>query len=106
MRQLCPRRIHRSLSHHHHEFRAMSRSLWSFASWLLPLVVVFIAIPPLLATLGPARFGVTMIVLLTPNLAVLLDWGLTASGVRRVAVLSAAGPIPAFSEPGLLALAF
>jgi len=84
----------------------MSRSLWSFASWLLPLVVVFIAIPPLLAALGPARFGVTMIVLLTPNLAVLLDWGLTASGVRRVAVLSAAGPIAVFPELASLAMAF
>jgi len=55
------------------------------SSWLLPLIIVFLLTPRLLHQLGTARFGVLMIVLITPIIATQLDLGLGSSAVRRLA---------------------
>ncbi len=65
--------------------RASIRALWGFASWLVPLLVVFLLTPRLLHLLGPERFGILMVALVTPIIASQIDLGLAASAVRRLA---------------------
>ena len=65
--------------------RVSARAFWGLASWLLPLIVVFLLTPRLLHLLGPERFGILMIVLVTPVIATQLDFGLALSAVRRLA---------------------
>lgn len=74
--------------------RRMSvRAFWGLASWALPLAVAFVATPPLLRTLGAERFGVLMIILVTPLVAGQLELGITSSGVRRLAAALALGKV-------------
>jgi hypothetical protein len=65
------------------------------ASWALPLAVVFAVTPSLLRALGPERFGVLMIILVTPLLASQMELGITSSSVRRLAAVLAAGRVDA-----------
>ena len=65
--------------------RVSARAFWGLASWLLPLMVVFLLTPRLLHLLGPERFGILMIVLVTPAIATQLDFGLAVSAVRQLA---------------------
>ena len=65
--------------------RISSRAFWGLASWLLPLAVVFVVTPRLLHLLGAERFGILMIVLVTPVIASQFDLGLGSSAVRRLA---------------------
>lgn len=65
--------------------RASVLAFWGLAGWLLPLIVVFLLTPRLLHLLGPERFGILMIVLITPTIASQLDFGLGLSAVRRLA---------------------
>ncbi len=62
-----------------------ARAFWGLASWLLPLIVVFLLTPRLLHLLGPERFGILMIVLVIPAIATQLDFGLALSAVRHLA---------------------
>lgn len=55
--------------------------------------IVFVCAPLLLSTLGASRFGVLMIVLLIPSLAVQLDFGLGTSAIRRLSQELESGPI-------------
>ena len=73
--------------------RASFLALWGFAGWLLPLLVVFLLAPRLLYLLGPERFGILMIVLVTPAVASQVDFGLGVSAVRRLAVDLSRGKI-------------
>ena len=73
--------------------RVSARASWGLASWLLPLIVVFLLTPRLLHLLGPERFGILMIVLVTPVIAAQLDFGLALSAVRRLAADLALGQI-------------
>lgn len=65
--------------------RLSARAFWGLASWVLPLGVVFFVSPELLHLLGAARFGVLMIVLVTPLIASQLEFGITSAAVRRLA---------------------
>lgn len=65
--------------------RVSARAFWGLASWLLPLIVVFLLTPRVLYLLGPERFGILMIVLVIPAIATQLDFGLALSAVRRLA---------------------
>jgi len=69
------------------------QAFWGLSSWLLPLVIVFLLTPRLLHQLGTARFGVLMIVLITPIIATQLDFGLGSSAVRRFAAGLSQGPL-------------
>ena len=71
------------------------RALWGLASWARPLGVVFAVTPALLRALGPERFGVLMIILVTPMLASQFEFGITSSGVRRMATMLASGKVDA-----------
>ena len=75
--------------------RLSVRGLWGLASWALPLALVFLVTPVLLRALGSERFGVLMIVFVTPLLASQLDFGIAASSVRRLAAILTAGKIDA-----------
>jgi len=75
--------------------RLSVRALWGLASWALPLAVVFAVTPALLRALGPERFGMLMIVLVTPLLASQFEFGITSSGVRRMAAMLATGKVDA-----------
>ena len=75
--------------------RLSVRALWGFASWALPLAVVFFVTPMLLDAMGPERFGVLMISLVTPLIAAQLDFGIALSAVRRLAATLAAGRVEA-----------
>ena len=75
--------------------RLSVRALWGLASWALPLAVVFAVTPALLRALGPERFGILMIVLVTPLLASQFEFGITTSGVRRMAAMLATGKVDA-----------
>ena len=79
--------------------RVSARAFWGLASWLLPLIVVFLLTPRLLHLLGPERFGILMIVLVTPVIATQLDFGLAVSAVRRLAADLSQGPV---DGPGTL----
>lgn len=79
--------------------RVSVRAFWGLASWLLPLLVVFLLTPRLLHLLGPERFGILMIVLVTPALATQLDFGIALSAVRRLAADLSQGPV---DGPGTL----
>lgn len=61
------------------------QAFWGLASWLLPLIIVFLLAPRLLNLLGPERFGILMIVLVTPIVASQIDFGIASSAVRRFA---------------------
>ena len=65
--------------------RASVLAFWGLASWLLPLIIVFLLTPRLLHLLEPERFGILMIVLVTPVIASQLDFGIGSSAVRRLA---------------------
>ncbi len=65
--------------------RFSARAFWGLASWLLPLIVVFLLTPRLLHLLGPERFGILMILLVTPVIATQFDFGLALSAVRQFA---------------------
>ena len=65
--------------------RFSARAFWGLASWLLPLIVVFVLTPRLLHLLGPERFGILMILLVTPVIATQFDFGLALSAVRQLA---------------------
>ncbi len=65
--------------------RLSARAFWGLASWLLPLIVVFLLTPRLLHLLGPERFGILMILLVTPVIATQFDFGLALSAVRQFA---------------------
>ena len=65
--------------------RVSVRAFWGLASWLLPLIVVFLLTPRLLHLLGPERFGILMVLLVTPVIASQIDFGLALSAVRRLA---------------------
>ena len=71
------------------------RALWGLASWALPLAVVFVVTPFLLRALGPERFGVLMIILVTPLLAGQLEFGISSSSVRTLAAALATGRVDA-----------
>lgn len=79
--------------------RISARAFWGLASWLLPLIVVFLLTPRLLYLLGPERFGILMIVLVTPVIATQLDFGLAVSAVRRLAADLSQGQV---DGPGTL----
>ena len=70
-----------------------ARAFWGLASWLLPLIVVFLLTPRLLHLLGPERFGILMIVLVIPAVATQLDFGLALSAVRHLAADLSRGQI-------------
>jgi O-antigen/teichoic acid export membrane protein len=65
------------------------RALWGLASWALPLAVVFAVTPFLLRALGAERFGVLMIISVTPLLAGQMEFGITSSAVRRLSAMLA-----------------
>lgn len=69
------------------------RALWGLASWALPLALVFVVTPFLLRALGPERFGILMIILVTPLLASQMEFGITSSSVRRLATTLATGKV-------------
>jgi len=71
------------------------RALWGLASWALPLALVFVVTPYLLRALGAERFGVLMIILVTPLLASQMELGITSSAVRRLAATLATGRVGA-----------
>ena len=73
------------------ESRLSGRAFWGLASWALPLVVVFVVSPKLLHALGADRFGVLMIVLVTPLIAAQLDFGIASTAVRYIASASRGG---------------
>jgi len=75
--------------------RLSSRAFWGLASWALPLVVVFLVSPKLLHAIGPSRFGVLMITLVTPLIAIQLEFGITSAAVRRLAARFVVGPVDA-----------
>jgi O-antigen/teichoic acid export membrane protein len=75
--------------------RLSSRASWGLASWALPLVVVFLVSPKLLHAIGPSRFGVLMITLVTPLIAIQLEFGITSAAVRRLAARFVVGPVDA-----------
>ena len=79
--------------------RFSARAFWGLASWLLPLIVVFLLTPRLLHLLGPERFGILMIVLVTPAIATQLDFGLALSAVRQFAADLSRGQV---DGPGTL----
>ncbi len=64
----------------------LQNSSWSLLAWALPVTVVFLLTPVLLADLGPHRFGVLMLVLLVPTIAVQLDFGIGATAIRELAI--------------------
>jgi O-antigen/teichoic acid export membrane protein len=71
--------------------RLATRAFWGLASWALPLGIVFVVTPQLLHLLGAARFGVLMIALVTPALAVQFDLGIVSTGVRHIAAHTSDG---------------
>ena len=73
--------------------RFSARAFWGLASWLLPLIVVFVLAPRLLHLLGPERFGILMILLVTPVIATQFDFGLALSAVRQLAAELRQGPV-------------
>jgi len=73
--------------------RFSARAFWGLASWLLPLIVVFLLTPRLLHLLGPERFGILMILLVTPVIATQFDFGLALSAVRQLAADLSQGQI-------------
>lgn len=75
--------------------RLSSRAFWGLASWAFPLVVVFLISPRLLHAIGPSRFGVLMIALVTPLIAGQLEFGITSAAVRRLAARFVVGPVEA-----------
>lgn len=75
--------------------RLSTRAFWGLASWALPLIVVFLVSPKLLRLLGPERFGVLMIALVTPLVASQLEFGVTSTAVRRLAERLPVGRIDA-----------
>jgi O-antigen/teichoic acid export membrane protein len=75
--------------------RLSSRAFWGLASWAFPLVVVFLVSPKLLHAIGPSRFGVLMIALVTPLIASQLEFGLSSAAVRRLAARFVVGPVEA-----------
>lgn len=77
------------------ESRLSGRAFWGLASWALPLVVVFVVSPKLLHALGADRFGVLMIVLVTPLIAAQLDFGIASTAVRHIASASRGGVVDA-----------
>lgn len=64
--------------------RLVTRAFWGLAGWAAPLAIVFLVTPRLLRALGSETFGVLMIVLITPLIAVHFDFGLVTAGTRRV----------------------
>lgn len=70
-------------------------AFWGLASWALPLAIVFIISPKLLHLLGAERFGVLMIALVTPLIAVQLDLGITTAAVRGLAAQMSSGKVDA-----------
>ena len=85
--------------------RLSARAFWGLASWALPLGVVFVVSPKLLHLLGADRFGVLMIVLVTPLIASQLDFGITSAAVRRLAGRLSVGRIDAGTELFTLSIA-
>jgi O-antigen/teichoic acid export membrane protein len=73
--------------------RLSVRALWGFASWALPLALIFVVTPSLVHALGPARFGIVMLIFVTPLLASQLDLGICSSAVRRLASALASGRV-------------
>ena len=65
----------------------------------MPLLVVFLLTPQLLYLLGPERFGILMVALVTPAIASQIDLGLASSAVRRFAADLKVGPL---DGPGTL----
>ena len=61
------------------------RRFGGFASWLVPLFVVFLLTPRLLHLLGPERFGISDGRAGNPAIASQMDLGLASSAVRRLA---------------------
>jgi O-antigen/teichoic acid export membrane protein len=72
-----------------------SRAFWGLASWAFPLVIVFLVSPKLLHAIGPSRFGVLMIALVTPLIAGQLEFGISSAAVRRLAARFVVGPVEA-----------
>jgi O-antigen/teichoic acid export membrane protein len=75
--------------------RLSARALWGLASWALPLALVFAITPFMLRALGAERFGVLMIILVTPLLASQIEFGITSASVRRLAATLATGKVDA-----------
>ncbi|MEP6607099.1 MAG: oligosaccharide flippase family protein [Burkholderiaceae bacterium] len=75
--------------------RFSARALWGFAAWALPLAVVFVLTPTLLRLLGQDRFGVLMLVFVTPLIAAQLDLGIASNGIRQLAAAMAIGNVDA-----------
>ena len=73
--------------------RLSVQAFWGLASWLLPLAIVFLLAPRLLYLLRPERFGVLMIVLVTPIIASQIDFGIASSAVRRFAAALRQGQV-------------
>ncbi|HVE89262.1 MAG TPA: oligosaccharide flippase family protein [Burkholderiaceae bacterium] len=83
-----------------------AQAFWGLASWLLPLIVVFLLTPRLLNLLGAERFGMLMIVLVTPVIATQLDFGVAASAVRRLAADLSQGQVDGPGTIPFYAVAF
>ena len=86
------------------QFRFVSRAFWGLAGWGVPLIIVFLVTPRLLRALGAEMFGVLMIVLITPLIAVHLDFGLVTTGTRRVSFRLSGGKVDAGGTLASLAL--
>ena len=69
----------------------------------MPLSVAFFLTPRLLHLLGPERFGVLMVALVTPAIASQMDLGLASSAVRRFAADLKLGRL---DGPGILSTYF
>ena len=65
--------------------RFSASAFWGLASWALPLAVVFLLTPKLLYALGAERFGVLMLIFVTPLIAAQLDFGIASTSVRKLA---------------------
>jgi O-antigen/teichoic acid export membrane protein len=63
----------------------MSSIVWSFGGLGLPLLVALLAIPPLLHTLGPERFGLLSLAWTLTAMSGLFDLGLGRATTRLVA---------------------
>ena len=75
--------------------RFSARAFWGLASWALPLAVVFLLTPKLLHALGPERFGVLMLIFVTPLVAAQLDFGIASTSVRKLAERLSDGQVDA-----------
>lgn len=84
--------------------RLASRALWGLTGWAVPLVIVFLVMPRLLRVLGAETFGVLMIVLITPLIAVHIDFGMLTAGTRRVSFRLTDGKVDAGGTLASLAL--